>query len=87
MYIPYILNCAESINITRDSHIWQTIKLFISLSAQEYYDYVVTLQYDCNKGFISCKQVLLVFQLRSTPLVLNSDTKWRQSSKVYYEFI
>ena len=51
MYIPYILNCAESINITRDSHIWQTIKLFISLSAQEYYDYVVTLQYDCNKGF------------------------------------
>lgn len=51
MYIPYILNCAESINITRDSHIWQTIKLFIALSVQEYYDCAVTLQYDCIKGF------------------------------------
>ena len=42
MYIPYVLNCAESINIIRDSYIWKSIKVYIALSAQEHYDYIVT---------------------------------------------
>lgn len=43
MYIPYMLNYAESINtIIRDSHIWQITKVFIALSAHKNYECIVT---------------------------------------------